>query len=97
MANTRIPKVRGLLTKERMKDLQPGMVLRIHVPNADGKHWDWFDVRYIKHYASVLIAADRLSDATGNQYDKHNIGILPYLSGRFSNAYTTIRDEEILG
>ena len=95
MAKTRKRKVRGLVTPERLDELQPGMILRMHIPNAADDHWDWFDIRYIGHTADQIIAAERLDDVVGSRFAMSSLGILPYRSGKVAVSFTTVRDVEL--
>lgn len=94
MANTRKPIVRGLLTEARLADLQPGMVLRLHLPMPGG-HWNWYDVRFIEFRDGKLRCSDRFDDSTGINYSLTSIGVKPFQSGSYAVAYMTIRDEEL--
>jgi len=93
MASTRRPLVRGLITKARLEELQPGVVLRFHIPIK--KKWDWFDVRYISHNNCELIVADNLDDIKGIRWSQKVCGIQPMTGGRYAESYICIRDEEL--
>lgn len=95
MAKTRKPIVRGLITEARLADLQPGMVLRLHIPAAADGKWNWHDVRFIERDGNALRCADRFGDSAGVKLRLNSIGIRALSSGRFAATYITIRDEEL--
>jgi hypothetical protein len=93
MAKTRKPIVRGLVTTERLAELQPGVILRIHV--FKDKHWRFLEVRFIERRGGFLYATDSLDDVRGCPYDLSTIGIIPDQFGKMENSFTTVRDEEL--
>jgi hypothetical protein len=93
MAKTHRPAAAGLITKYNLCGLAPGMVLRLFLPAADGKHWNWYDIQYVSHDDQHITVYDSLKHNSSIKYSLATLGIIPSRNGKYFPGFICVRDE----